>query len=94
MTILRLTVILTCLLSAACSDECFDYNTDYYGYDLQDGQYVTTDGPDSCQLECAANPLCQYWTWDRTYHNACWLKSDKGNAVHFLVWASSQSLLL
>ena len=29
------------------------------------------------QVECQHNSACNYWTWDFTWHNACWMKTDK-----------------
>jgi len=76
---LRLCLLLSCLVvHLTRADDCFDYGIDYSGYDLDEGHYTSTDGPAACQGVCQSNPSCQYWTWDSSYHNACWLKSNKG----------------
>ena len=82
MTPLRLCLLLSCLVvHLTRADDCFDYGIDYSGYDLDEGHYTSTDGPAACQGVCQSNPSCQYWTWDSSYHNACWLKSNKGKRL-------------
>ena len=73
-----LLLTLTSIITIAYSDDCFDYGTDYYGFDMDDGHYVSTANAEACQIECQNTNGCEYWTWDPDYHSACWKKYDKG----------------
>merc|ERR1711997_816048 len=75
-----LLLILTTIITIAYSDDCFDYGTDYYGFDMDDGHYVSTANAEACQIECQNTNGCEYWTWDPDYHSACWKKYDKGES--------------
>ena len=46
------------------SDACFDYGTDYNGFDMEEGQYNSTTSAEDCQIECQSTAGCEYWTWD------------------------------
>ena len=62
----------------ALSDSCFEIGIDYFGYDLEEGKYVSTPSAAACQANCQLTSGCEFWTWDPTYHNACWRKTAKG----------------
>ena len=36
-------------LTSAAQDDCFDYDTDYVGNDLEDGVYTPQGSPEACQ---------------------------------------------
>merc|ERR1719477_418757 len=59
-------------------DSCFEQGVDYLGNDLQEGHYDSTSSAAECQKVCQRTNGCEAWTWDPTYHNACWKKSAKG----------------
>merc|ERR1712121_39795 len=59
-------------------DSCFEQGIDYLGNDLQEGHYDSTSSAAECQKVCQRTNGCEAWTWDPTYHNACWKKSAKG----------------
>ena len=71
---------LNAVAQASAQDDCFDYGTDYVGYDLEDGIYTPTDDAAACQVDCQITAGCEFWTWDPTYNNACWKKSAIGEA--------------
>ena len=54
---------------------------DYLGNDISDGHYVSTSSAAGCQGECQRTAACNYWTWDPTYHTACWMKTAKTEVV-------------
>merc|ERR1719228_1534596 len=67
-----------CLLPsflALVSGDCFQYNTDYPGNDVDEGHYHSVNSAELCQRDCQAAALCQFWTWDPSYHHACWHKT-------------------
>jgi len=66
-------------VAAAPAGDCFDHDVDYFGFDLNEGHYVSTASAAGCQQECQGTHGCEFWTWDRNYHNACWMKTAKGN---------------
>lgn len=68
------------ILFSVSADDCFDYGTDYYGFDMDDGHYNSQGSADLCQKECQATGGCEFWTWDPDYHSACWKKSAKGES--------------
>jgi len=72
-----LVLLLATLLSCSLAEDCFDYDTDYYGNDVSEGQYTPVASPEDCMSDCQASPGCEYWTWDRNYHGACWHKTAK-----------------
>ena len=57
---------------------CFDEGVDYFGNDLEDGQFDSTSSAAECQTHCQQSQGCNFWTWDPGYNNACWKKSAKG----------------
>ena len=61
--------------------DCFDHGLDYYGNDLNPGQYESTESAQLCQEKCQQSSGCHYWTWTPLYHNACWKKSSKGETT-------------
>ena len=72
-------VILTVIAKfAIATEDCFDHGVDYVGFDLEDGVYVSTGSAEACQISCQQKAGCNYWTWDPTYHSACWRKYAKG----------------
>ena len=52
------------LIVSLASDNCFDYGTDYNGFDMEEGQYNSTTSAEDCQIECQSTAGCEYWTWD------------------------------
>ena len=52
------------LIVSLASDNCFDYGTDYNGFDMEEGQYNSTTSAEDCQIECQNTAGCEYWTWD------------------------------
>lgn len=60
------------------ADDCFDHGLDYYGGDLNPGQYVSTESAQACQDNCQQTSGCEFWTWSPNYYNACWRKSTQG----------------
>ena len=53
------------LISVSVSaDDCFDYGTDYLGFDLDEGHYNSQGSAELCQKECQATAGCEFWTWD------------------------------
>ena len=60
------------------SEDCFDHGIDYYGNDLEDGHYVSTGSAEACQINCQETSGCNFWSWDPSYHSACWKKYAKG----------------
>merc|ERR1719233_2046358 len=59
-------------------ESCFEEGVDYLGNDLQEGHYDSTSSASECQKVCQRTNGCEAWTWDPTYHTACWKKSAKG----------------
>ena len=57
---------------------CFEEGIDYHGHDLNPGQYVSTESASACQAACQQTSGCEFWTWDSSYNNACWMKSGEG----------------
>ena len=45
-------------------NDCFEYKTNYYGFDMEDGQYNSQASAEACQIECQNTNGCEYWTWD------------------------------
>jgi len=70
-------LLLCALLSVTFGQDCFDHGIDYLGNDISEGHYVSTSSAAGCQIECQHNSACNYWTWDPTYHTACWMKTAK-----------------
>ena len=76
-------IIFNCLIFIQASniiqsnDDCFDYGTDYIGFDLDDGTYVSTESASACQINCQETANCEFWTWDPDYYSACWRKWGK-----------------
>ena len=62
--------------------DCFDHGIDYFGFDMEEGVYVSTGSAEACQLNCQSTSGCEYWTWDPNYHSACWRKYAKGEMHH------------
>ena len=60
------------------SDSCFEVGVDYYGNDLEEGKYVSVPSAEACQASCQGASGCEFWTWDSSYNNACWMKSGEG----------------
>ena len=54
----------TTFIVSIASDDCFDYGTDYNGFDMEEGQYNSTTSAEDCQIECQSTAGCEYWTWD------------------------------
>ncbi|CBZ50403.1 unnamed protein product [Neospora caninum Liverpool] len=52
---------------------CYEYMTDYYGYDLQKIEDQSVPHADDCQRLCAANDQCHYWTFIPSKFS-CYLK--------------------
>jgi len=73
-----LTLVLLVFAPYVKTETCFEVGVDYYGNDLEEGKYVSTDSASACQANCQSTSGCEYWTWDPTYHNACWRKTAKG----------------
>ena len=63
------------------SEDCFDHGIDYFGNDLEDGHYVSTGSAEACQINCQETSGCNFWSWDPSYHSACWKKYAKGIKV-------------
>ena len=57
------------------------FSIDYLGNDISDGHYVSTSSAAGCQQECQHNSACNFWTWDPSYHTACWMKTAKTEVV-------------
>ena len=62
--------------------DCFDHGKDYFGFDMEDGVYVSTGSAEACQFDCQRTSGCEFWTWDPNYHSACWRKYAKGEMHH------------
>merc|ERR1712241_630425 len=62
----------------AGGESCFEEGVDYIGNDLQEGHYDSTSSAAECQKACQRTSGCGAWTWDPTYHTACWKKTAKG----------------
>jgi len=75
-------VALLCLsqgvVGARLGESCFEDGVDYIGHDLSEGQYDSVPSAAECQKSCQRTSGCEYWTWDPTYHTACWKKTAKG----------------
>merc|ERR1719394_1013067 len=65
------------ILGFAASEDCFEQGIDYLGNDISEGHYVSTSSAAGCQSECQRNSACNFWTWDPSYHTACWMKTAK-----------------
>jgi len=61
--------------STIFSQNCFEKGIDYVGNDVKEGYNISTSSAEDCQWRCQENDQCQFWTWDRTWKNACWLKT-------------------
>jgi len=59
-------------------ESCFEEGVDYIGNDLSEGHYDVTSTAAECQRACQRTSGCEFWTWDPTYHTACWKKTAKG----------------
>ena len=57
-------ILLSISLGSVISEDCFDYGTDYYGFDMDDGHYNSQGSAKDCQIECQNTVGCEYWTWD------------------------------
>jgi len=79
MSQLFIPLIVSLILSQclATTDDCFEAGVDYLGNDISEGHYVSTSTAGGCQGECQRTAACNFWTWDPTYHNACWMKTAK-----------------
>jgi len=66
------------LIFSEASADCFEHDVDYFGHDLEDGVYDSVNSAQDCQYSCQGKQGCQFWTWDQSYHGACWRKSAKG----------------
>ncbi|KEP64381.1 UNVERIFIED_CONTAM: microneme protein, putative [Hammondia hammondi] len=54
---------------------CFEYMTDYVGYDVQKIEDQSVSQADDCQRLCASNDQCFFWTFIPSKHN-CYLKHN------------------
>jgi len=64
------------LFKLALAEDCFDYDTDYFGGDVSEGHYNSVPSAEACQLDCQASSQCLFWTWDAGYNGACWHKFE------------------
>ena len=55
--------ILLALLSLSLAEDCFDYDTDYYGTNINNGLEERTDSAKDCQRHCQATDGCVAFTW-------------------------------
>ena len=60
-------------------ENCFDYHMDYPGNDIKKHFFIPTISANDCRKKCQKKSNCNYWTWDPTWNNACWLKTAKGS---------------
>ena len=56
---------------------CFDHDIDYFGNDLNPGQFISTETAFDCQESCQKTSGCYFWTWSPKFNKACWIKSGK-----------------
>jgi len=75
--LLLLQVVKGAKLRLGGEESCFEEGIDYVGNDINEGHYVSTPTAAECQKTCQRTAACQYWTWDPTYHTACWMKTAK-----------------
>merc|ERR1712215_462565 len=75
--LLLLQVVKWARLRLGGEESCFEEGIDYIGHDINEGHYVSTPTAAECQKTCQRSAACQYWTWDPTYHTACWMKTAK-----------------
>merc|ERR1711936_716333 len=75
--LLLLQVVQGAKLRLGGEESCFEEGIDYVGNDINEGHYVSTPTAAECQKTCQRTAACQYWTWDPTYHTACWMKTAK-----------------
>ena len=59
-------------------ESCFDNDIDYSGYDINKDYLIPTTSANQCQEKCQERSDCNFWTWDPTWNNACWMKVSKG----------------
>jgi len=74
---MKVLTLLLLVTPTVFSDSCFEVGVDYYGNDLEEGKYVSVPSAQACQASCQGTAGCEFWTWDPTYHNACWRKTAK-----------------
>lgn len=55
---------------------CFEDNMDFHGNDVV---RETAPTANDCQIKCAENSRCQYFTWKSDGTNYCYLKTSKSN---------------
>ena len=60
------------LIASVVSDDCFDYGTDYNGFDMEEGVYIPQASAEDCQIECQNTAGCEYWTWDPGKLGSLW----------------------
>ena len=58
-------ILLICWLSLASvmAESCLEYNTDYYGTNINNGLEQRTDSAEDCQKLCKNTAGCQGFTW-------------------------------
>merc|ERR1712044_6175 len=60
--------------------KCMEFNTDYYGNDVEGGKLFGWKGNwQGCAAICAANPECKFFTQSPS---GCYLKSSKSGKKH------------
>ena len=59
------TILLLCwlALTSAMSESCLEYNTDYFGTNINNGLEQRTDSAEDCQKLCQATTGCKGFTW-------------------------------
>lgn len=50
-------------LLQAHAEDCLEYDTDYYGTNINNGFEQLTDNPEDCQKLCAFTSGCEGFTW-------------------------------
>ena len=60
---MKVWILLVSLLSLSLAEDCFDYDTDYYGTNINNGLEERTDSAKDCQRHCQATDGCVAFTW-------------------------------
>ena len=62
--------------------DCYEYNRDYSGYDIEAVGDVPTIR--ACQIECEADPRCDFFTYAPNDNNGwCMFKSSDSGKTYF-----------
>ena len=60
---MKLSALILTFLHFSNAQDCFEYNIDYDGIDIDDGLHTKTDTAEECQAMCKQNVACEGFTW-------------------------------